>query len=128
MATKSLRLQKWERTSSSSKAKAAKKPRRRRDVDVDTSRVGVSATDRKAGLKNGTWLTQERNVHRAGKPDASFALEDSATGQPSRKFTRSSSNHIKPDSNLRRRQTRKTRSPQVRHAKAAARQSSPRGH
>ncbi len=123
MATKSQRLQ----TPPSKKA-APKKRAPRRDTKVDTSLPGVSASDRKAGMKNGRWSTAERNVHRSGKPDATHLLEDSATGKPSRKSTRRSADHTKRDSNLRRRETRRTRSPAARQAKAAARAASPRSH
>lgn len=123
MATKSPKLQ----PSPTAKA-ASKKTRGRRDVNVDTSLPGVSATDRKAGLENGEWSTAARNVHRAGKPNATHALEDSATGKPSRKSTRRSADHAKRDSNLRNRETRRVRSPAARQAKAAARRASPRSH
>jgi hypothetical protein len=123
MATKSQKLQPPRATKS-----AQKKPRPRRDVNVDTSLPGVSATDRKAGLKNGQLSTAARNVHRAGKPNATHALEDSATGKPSRKSTRGSADHAKRDSNLRNRETRRVRSPAARQAKAAARRVSPRSH
>jgi hypothetical protein len=123
MATKSAR-----RLSPPATNSAPKKRRPRRDTNVDTSLPGVSATDRKAGLKNGRWSTAERNEHRSGKSNAAHTLEDSATGKPSRKSTRKSAAHTKPDSNLRRRETRRVRSPAARQAKAAARRASPRSH
>jgi hypothetical protein len=96
------------------KPKKAKKPRRpRRDVGVDTSLPGVSASDRKVGLgSSGT-----RNLKKSGSRKASFKLEDSL-GQPSRKSTRKAANRAKPDSNLTRRQIRRTRSAKTRAAKA----------
>src|SRR5204863_8780573 len=52
---------------------------------------------------------------RGNDTNAIYALEDNNPAKrPSRKSTRGSSNRIKPDSNLRRRQTRKVRSPQSR--------------
>jgi hypothetical protein len=128
MATKSRKLQRLHEPYPVEQAPQAK-PRARRDTKVDTALPGVSATDRKAGLVGGgVWSTAERNLHRAGKQNATDALEDSATGRPSRKSTRGSSNHIKRDSNLKRRQTRSARSPATRAAKASARNVSPRGH
>lgn len=79
------------------KAKA-KKPKR---PSADTSLPGVSATAKKRGLGH----TEPRNESRHADRKASFALEDSATGHPSRKSTRKSSNRIKPDAGLKRRQT-----------------------
>lgn len=46
-------------------------------------------------------------------------LEDSQTGRPSRKSTRRAKNRVKPDSNLRRRQVRRDRSPENRARKAS---------
>ena len=129
MVAQSKKLQAREAMAPETRKARPKKGKPVRNTGVDTSLPGVSATDRKAGLRNGTPSTKERNVHRAGKPGASVALEDSATGTPSRKSTRSGSKeHIKPDSNLRRRQTRAVRSPKARQAKAAAQRTSPRGH
>jgi hypothetical protein len=47
------------------------------------------------------------------------ALEDSATGKPSRKSTRGSSGHIKLATNLQRRQVRRVHSPEARAARSA---------
>ena len=49
------------------------------------------------------------------------ALEDSATGKPSRKSTRGSSGHIKLATNLQRRQVRRVHSPKARAARSAVR-------
>ncbi len=58
--------------------------------------------------------TAYRNMRGSDKGE-SYSLEDSnPEKRPSRKSTRGSSNRIKPDSNLRRRQTRRVRSPQSR--------------
>lgn len=63
------------------------------DPTVDTSLPGVSATDRKAGRGS----TAARNVKLA-TTRATAALEDSATGRPSRKSTRKSANRAKSGS------------------------------
>jgi hypothetical protein len=60
---------------------------------VDTSQPGLSATDRKAGGSS----TAARNVKRSTSR-ATAALEDSATGKPSRKSTRGSANRAKAGS------------------------------
>ena len=75
----------------------------------------MSATDKKAG--GNSTADRNRSVHAAKK--ASYELEDSATGVPSRKSTRRSENRVKPDSNLKRRQTRATSSPKARATRAA---------
>jgi len=75
-----------------------------------TALPGVSATDKKKGAGNSA--LREKGPRHERK--ASVVLEDSLTGRPSRKSTRRSANHQKPDSNLQRRQTRKTTSPKNR--------------
>jgi hypothetical protein len=57
---------------------------------------------------------RERDV-KLRAPRATHALERSAT-KPSRKSTRRSANHVKSDSNLRRRQMRRVRAPSSRAA------------
>jgi hypothetical protein len=69
----------------------------------------MSATDRKAGAGS----TADRNRSKAAAKKASYALEDSKV-RPSRKSTRRSRNRQKPDSNLKRRQTRATTAPSQR--------------
>ncbi len=91
------------------KPKSAK-PKKKKLATADTSLPGVSATDKKKGKNH----TAERNPSGAAGRRASFALEDSGTGRPSRKSTRSSSNRAKPDSNLARRQKRRTSSAKTR--------------
>jgi hypothetical protein len=91
------------------KAKAKKK----KPVTANTALPGVSATDKKRGA--GHTLTRNRSQHADRK--ASFALEDSATGRPSRKSSRASANRTKTDNNLRRRQTRRAQSPESRAAR-----------
>jgi hypothetical protein len=78
----------------------------------------VDSAEHKAGVRG----TAARNIktapsHVKGGP----ALEDSSTGQPSRKSTRGSTGHIKLASNLQRRQVRRVHSPQARAARSAAR-------
>lgn len=57
-----------------------------------------------------------RNESVAAGRKASFALEQSGPDRPSRKSTRGSTNRQKPDSNLKRRETRRVRSPARRAA------------
>lgn len=66
--------------------------------------------------------------HTAGRHPSEHAkekdgarLEDSATGKPSRKSTRKTQGRVKTTSNLQRRATRKTTSPESRAARAKAR-------
>lgn len=89
--------------------------KRRRDDPVDTSLPGVSASDRRAGGGH----TARRNTKR-NATGAAWALEDSVQDRPSRKSTRKSANRSKPDSNLRRRQTRRVTSPKARATRSAA--------
>lgn len=91
------------------KAKSSK-PAKPKAVTADTSLPGVSASDKKRGQGH----TESRNASTHADKKASFKLEDSATGRPSRKSTRGSSNRVKADSNLKQRQTRETTSPKSR--------------
>lgn len=91
-----------------------KKPRPpRRDLVVDTSRPGVSATDRKAGF--GT--TGSRNLSKRAEQKGGARLEDSATGKPSRKSTRKSKGRLKPSVSLQQRAVRDTHSAKARAGK-----------
>jgi hypothetical protein len=78
-------------------------PRKRRDSPVDTSRPGVSATDRKAG--GGSSGGRNKSARAARKGGA--RLEDSATGKPSRKSTRKSVGRVKRTTELRRKALQK---------------------
>lgn len=80
---------------------------------VDTSQPGVSATDRKAGGSS----TAARNVKRSTSR-ATAALEDSATGKPSRKSTRGSANRAKAGSKQGRRAKVRAASPKRAATKA----------
>lgn len=65
-------------------------------------------------------VTASRNiVDDTNSNKMTYQLEDSGNGAPSRKSTRAGANRIKPDSQLRRRETRKNRSPQARAAAGA---------
>jgi hypothetical protein len=96
--------------------RAAPNLKRPQDKPVDTSARGVAADDKKAG--GGQTADRNRSAHAAKK--ATYALENSEQETPSRKSTRRSANRIKPDSQLKRRQTRATTSPKARAAKAQA--------
>jgi hypothetical protein len=82
---------------------------------VDTSQPGVSASDKKAGGSS----TAARNVKRATSR-AAFALEDSATGKPSRKSTRGSGNRAKAGSQQGRQAKRRAAAPKRAATKAKA--------
>ncbi|MFT3922916.1 MAG: hypothetical protein QM778_10310 [Myxococcales bacterium] len=98
-------------------ARAADRPeKRRRDVPVDTSLPGVSASHRKVGAES--TATRNTKVNRRGM---TAALEDSATGSPSRKSTRRSQNRAKSGSKQGRRETQRLKSPQARARRASAR-------
>jgi hypothetical protein len=85
MATKAEEFRYWQERSGPKKPKRA--TRARADAPVDTSRPGVSATDRRAGPR--------KPSARAGRK-AVFALEESAA-RPSRKSTRKAANRQKTD-------------------------------
>lgn len=91
------------------KPRTPKPPKTKRD-GVDTSQPGVSATQNRAGQGH----TAPRNLSKHADRKASYVLEDSATGQPSRKSSRRSSNRIKTDSSLHSRQTRRATSAKTR--------------
>lgn len=114
MATKAERFRSKEERTGEPKPKRA--PRPRRDIGVDTSKPGVSATDRKVGAGS----TATRNASKRAAKKGGAALEDSATGRPSRKSSRKSSGRAKRDSNLSRRATRETTSPKARARRDAA--------
>jgi hypothetical protein len=103
------------------KVKATKEPpirERRRTPEASTAVRG--GTKRKAGT-----MKEDKRMSNADEADqknlrkdhdkATYELEASR-GRPSRKSTRRGANRVKPDSQLKRRQTRKVRSPQSRQA------------
>jgi hypothetical protein len=85
MSTKAEEFRYWTERSGPKKPKSP--PRQRRDLAVDTSKPGVSATDRKAGAR--------KESGRAGKK-AAYALETSGKS-PSRRSTRASKNRQRTD-------------------------------
>jgi len=96
----------------------AKQPARPpRNVGVDTSKPGVSATDRKAGGNS----TAARNASKRAGNKGGASLEDSANGKPSRRSTRKSEGRIKQATSLTRKKRRAVRAPSARAAKAKAR-------
>jgi len=97
--------------------KPKRAPRARRDLNVDTAKPGVSASDRKVGAGR----SATRNVSARAAKKGGAALEDSATGQPSRKSTRDSASGVKRTSNLQLRAAGKASAPATRAAKAQAR-------
>jgi len=110
------------RTQRSGKPRAKLPARPRRDVPVDTSKPGISATARRAGGGSTAARNRKKKTVRA-----TYALEDSAQRNPSRKSTRKSSGRIKAASNLARRETRRTASPKRRQRKAHAKRTRVRG-
>jgi hypothetical protein len=110
------------RKRSKRKVKATKEPpireRRRSPEGAVATRGGAK---RKAGtMKEDKRMSkaneaEEKNL-RKDHDKASYELESTSTSRPTRKSTRRGANRIKPDSQLKRRQTRKVRSPQSRHA------------
>jgi len=94
---------------------AARPEKQRRDAVVDTSLPGVSASSRKVGLRG----TASRNT-KLNRRGMTAALEDSATGKPTRKNTRKSQNRAKSASQLSKRTTRRVTSPKARAKRAAA--------
>jgi len=91
----------------------ARPEKKHRNANVDTSKKGVAADDRKVG--NGHTARRNTKLNTAGM---TAMLEDSATGKPSRKSTRKSTNRSKP-SQLTRRTQRKLVSPEARAARGA---------
>ncbi len=88
---------------------------------VDTSQPGVSASDRKAGGGS----TAARNAKRSSTR-ATAALEDSATGKPSRKSSRGSANRAQAGAKQGRRAKLRATSPKRAATKAKAKRSSQR--
>jgi len=116
MATKSERFKAEQvREARTPKAKQPKPPPR--NLPVDTAKPGVSASNRKVGAGH----TGTRNLSKRVAKKGGAALEDSATGVPSRKSTRRSSGHVKPTSNLQRTLTRETTSANARATPSMAR-------
>lgn len=104
------------RAARSGPKKPSQSRRPRRDRVVDTSLPGVSATDRKVGLRT----TSERNRSNRAERKAAYVLEDGRPPRPSRKSTRQSKNRIKADNPIRWTETLKSASPKRRAASASA--------
>ena len=109
MATKAERARALQQRSGPPKAKRPRRPRR--DVPVDTSRPGVSASHRRAGLLD----TADRNRSNRAARKGGAALESSRT-VPSRKSTRRSSGRMKRTTNLQQAALRRTWAPKARAA------------
>jgi len=91
-------------------ADAAARPEKlRRDQPVDTALPQVSATDRRAGYGH----TSRRNT-KLNTAGMTYELEDSLQSRPSRKSTRGSANHVKPDAPLTNRTKSAVHSPSAR--------------
>jgi hypothetical protein len=116
MATKAERFRYEQERSAPSRPK--RPPRRRRDTPVDTSKPGVSATNRKAG----GGASAARNKSKSAAKKAPYQLEDSRK-RPSRKSTRRGANRKRQDAQLWKRQVRRATSPsrRARGAKAGNR-------
>src|SRR5689334_3258570 len=97
MATKSERFRAKEQRAASINGSPKIRPER--------SRPGAAPGERTRAKKH------------AGRK-ASYALETTTTGRPSRKSTRKSANRSKPDTNLNLRETRQKTSPEARARKA----------
>lgn len=103
-------------------SRPARPKRRRRDDPVDTSRPGVSASDRKASGD----LQGLRNVRSIAGRRGGAQLEESS-GTPSRKSTRGSADRTKRTTNQQLRAIMRTASPPRQHARGAAKAKSTRG-
>jgi hypothetical protein len=94
MSTKAEEFRYWAERSGPKKPKSP--PRPRRDEPVDTSKPGVSATDRRAKSRGAA----SGGAETAAGRKAAHALEESK-GQPSRKSTRKAANRQKTDTKMR---------------------------
>lgn len=116
MATKAEQFRaEQQRNAKPAKPKRARKPRK--PDAIDTSRVGVSASDRKVGAGH----TAERNASKRAARKGGARMEDSQTGKPSRKSTRKSTGRVKAATSLARRETRKVSSPAARASRSTRR-------
>ncbi len=105
------RAQQFKNQQERSGPKKAPRPKpARRDSPVDTSKKGVSASDRKAGGAS----TSERNRYAPHLKRASRVLEDSKSGKPSRKSTRKSLDGAKGATSLTRQQLSRLATPKSR--------------
>jgi hypothetical protein len=89
MATKAQRFRYWTERSGPKKPKRPRRPRR--DFPVDTSKPGVSATDRRASPRKASPKVAKK---------AAYVLEIT-DGRPSRKSTRKAANRQRTDAQMR---------------------------
>jgi hypothetical protein len=104
------------------KVKATKEPaiRERRRASTGSTATRGGAKSKAGTMKEDKRMSnadeaEQKNL-RKDHDKATYELESSSKDRPSRKSTRRGANRMKPDSQLKRRQTRKLRSPQSRHA------------
>jgi hypothetical protein len=114
MATKAeaFKAQQMLATHGTQPPKAKKAPR---NPKLDTSLPGVSASDKRVGAGSSSRNESARVAKRGGP-----ALEESATGKPSRKSTRKSSGRVKRSTNQQEKAVRATSAPKSQAAKAQA--------
>ncbi|HEU4406419.1 MAG TPA: hypothetical protein VFS43_14235 [Polyangiaceae bacterium] len=92
-----------------------KYPEKRRQASIRKENVKRQTSGRPAdGVTASRNIVDDTDNHKR-----TYQLEDSGNGKPSRKSTRAGANRIKPDSQLRRQETRQNRSPQARAAAGA---------
>jgi hypothetical protein len=117
MATRAERFKATvERSGPKKKADPPRKAKRQQASKTESSR-GKADPERRIEASE---HTEDRNVSKRASKKAVTALEDSTTGKPSRKSTRSSKNRGLPSDNLQRRAKQKTTTPEARAAKAKA--------
>jgi hypothetical protein len=95
------------------RAERSKPPKPKKTFVAKGSRARTVAAQVTSGGYAGG-VTATRNVRSPRGDHPTHDLEDSATGRPSRKSTRKSANHAKPDAQLRLRAMRQSRSPEAR--------------
>ena len=115
MATKAQQYRSEAQRKGQNSKKKKKTPRgdhKRLAASADTSKPGVSASDRRWGGDH----TGERNRSERAAKNATYEFEDSVGDKvrPPRKSTRGSKIHVKTDSSLRVRFTVKARAPSTR--------------
>jgi hypothetical protein len=102
-----------------------RKPRKKSKSKRQATAAARARTEQEAArYSSGRYaggVTAWRNVKVDRGEHETHDLEDSGSGRPSRKSTRKGANRVKPDTQLRQRAVRRTRSPRARRARAAAR-------
>lgn len=108
------------KTRGTGKSKTGVKRTRSKNPGAVAAEVDASLREEGGGsTAKGGGSTAKRNAKKRA-PKATHALEGSETGQPSRKSSRRSANRIKAGTELTRRETRRTSSPQKRAERAGA--------